>query len=116
MPSSSPVVQLAIDQLVAYNASDLDGFCACYHDDVCVLNEDGTESLRGMEAFRERYRPMFERGQFGGTVDERTTTGPHCVEREHYWRNNADGTRVQGTILVRYTERDGRIGTVQFFR
>jgi hypothetical protein len=110
------VVRLAIDQLAAYNAADLEAFCACYHDDVAVLDADGAVTVRGRTAFRERYRPMFARGQFGAHVDQRVQTGPHCVEREHYWRVEADGERVQGSLLVRYTERDGLIGTVQFFR
>lgn len=114
--TSPTVVQLAEQQLAAYNAADLDGFCACYHAEVVVLNEDGTESLRGQEAFRARYAPMFARGGFGATVDQRVQTGPHCVEREHYWRDEPDGSRTEGTILVRYTERDERIAVVQFFR
>ena len=59
------VVRLATDQLAAYNAADLDAFCACYHEDVVVLDDDGSESLRGAEAFRARYAPMFARGGFG---------------------------------------------------
>ena len=110
------VVRLATDQLAAYNTADLDAFCACYHEDVVVLNDDGSESLRGAEAFRARYAPMFARGGFGASIDQRVQTGPHCVEREHYWRVGADGARTEGTVLVRYTERDGHIAVVQFFR
>lgn len=112
----SAVVDLAIAQLVAYNAADLDGFCACYHPDVVVLDADGEISVQGKDAFRERYRPMFERGQFGATVDGRLEVGSHCVEREHYSRVGADGETVQGSLLVRYTERDGALAVVQFLR
>ena len=62
------VVRLATDQLTAYNAADLDAFCACYHEDVVVLDDDGSESLRGAEAFRARYAPMFARGGFVGQL------------------------------------------------
>ena len=115
MSAEAPVVRLATAQLVAYNAADLDAFCACYHPDVVVLDGDGTVSARGGAAFRDRYAPMFAGGDFGATVDQRVATGPHCVEREQYWRG-VDGERVTGEILVRYTERDGTIKTVQFLK
>ena len=112
----SAVEELATRQLAAYNAADLDGFCGCYADDVVVLDGDGAVSLRGAEAFRERYRPMFERGGFGASVDQRVQLGTHCVEREHYWRVGPDGERTEGSVLVRYTEQGGRIAVVQFLR
>ncbi len=114
--SDPAVVQLAIDQLAAYNAADLDAFCACYHADVVVLDADGVVSVRGNDAFRERYRPMFERGNFGASVDGRVHAGAHAVDCEQYWRIGPDGERTEGSILVRYTERDARIAVVQFFR
>jgi len=112
----SPVAELATAQLVAYNAADLDGFCACYHSDVVVLDADGKVTLKGKDAFRERYQPMFDQGQFGATVDGRLVVGPHCVEREHYSRVGVSGETVSGSVLVRYTERDGAIALVQFLR
>lgn len=114
--SESPVVQLAIDQLAAYNAADLDAFCACYHPDVVVLDAEGAHSLRGADAFRERYRPMFERGNFGASVDVRVHAGAHAVDSERCWRVGPDGERSEGALLVRYTEREGTIGVVQFLR
>ncbi len=110
------IEDLARRQLAAYNASDLDGFVACYHEDVVVLNA-GDEVLRGREAFRERYRNMFENLEFEGVVPQRLHHGAHCVDLEHYWRlDPATGERVEGTVLVRYRERDGLIGLVQFLR
>ncbi len=113
----SAIGQLATEQLRAYNAHDLDAFCACYHADVRVLDADGQEQFRGMDAFRERYRPKFEAGDFGATVDARLELASHCVERETWWLVQADtGERLIGTLLVRYTARDGRIGSVTFLR
>ena len=112
----SPIVQLAIDQLVAYNAADLEAFAACYHAYVVALDGEGAVTFEGREALRERYRPMFERGNFGATVDQRVCAGPHCVDSERFWRVGPDGLRVEGDLLVRYTERDGLIGVVQFLR
>ena len=111
-----PVVRLAIEQLAAYNAADLDAFCRCYHPEVVALDAAGEVTLRGIDAFRERYRPMFERGRFGATVDQRLHAGAHAVDSERFWRVGPDGERTEGALLVRYTERDGAIAVVQFLR
>ncbi len=112
----SVITDLAMRQLDAYNAADLDGFCACYHPDVVVF-DGGDESLRGVDAFRERYRGMFETWTFGASVDERLSCGPHAVDDEAWWRVDPEtGERSEGQVLVRYTEREGLIGTVQFLR
>jgi len=108
---TSLIRELAARQLAAYNAADLDAFCACYHPEVVVEN-DGEVTLQGIEAFRARYRAMFDAGGFSATVDERLAHGAHCVDREDYRR--ADGT--EGRVLVHYTLREGLIGRVQFWR
>ena len=105
------IVQLATKQLAAYNRADLDGFCACYHPDVQVFNGE-EEKPRGIEAFRKRYEDMFAKGGFGASVPTRISVGKHCVDLEHWWRANGK----TGEVIVRYTEKDGLIGTVQFLR
>lgn len=105
------IAQLATKQLAAYNRADLDGFCECYHPNVRVFNGE-IEKTPGIEAFRERYEEMFARGGFGASVPERISSGDHCVDLEHWWR---DGGKT-GKVLVRYTEKDGLIGIVQFLR
>lgn len=110
------VADLAAAQLAAYNAADLDAFCACYADDVTVLDAAGAVTCQGMEAFRERYRPMFERGNFGASVSTRLHLGDHAMDDEEYWRVGPDGARTEGRVLVRYTAHGDTIGVVQFFR
>jgi hypothetical protein len=105
------ITTLATNQLAAYNRADLDGFCACYHPDVRVFDGE-EEKPPGIEAFRSRYVDMFAKGGFGASVPTRMALGSHCVDLEHWWRANGQ----RGEVLVRYTERDGLIGTVQFFR
>ena len=110
----SRIAKLATEQLDAYNASDLEAFVACYHPNVRVLKGD-KESLTGREAFRERYRTMFESWEFGASVPDRITLGDHCVDFEEFWRIVPDsGERIEGQVLVRYQLRDNLIGTVQF--
>lgn len=113
----SDIVQLAATQLNAYNRADLVAFCACYHPDVVVYDENGQESLRGASAFRARYAPMFNRGHFGAEVTERISVGEHCVDLERYWREAVEGQEAtNGEVLVRYRLKDGLIGEVQFLR
>jgi hypothetical protein len=111
------IEELASRQLAAYNAADLDAFCACYHPDVVVLDADGRESVRGAAAFRARYESLFSRGGFGAEVPQRVVCGEHCVDYERYWREADEGQQaVSGELLVRYRLRDDLIGEVQFFR
>ena len=110
------VSELAQAQLDAYNASDLDAFCHCYHEEVVVL-DDREETLRGIEAFRARYVSLFEHWRFGASVPSRLAAGDHCVDHELWWRVDPNsGVRSEGEILVRYSARDGKIAVVQFLK
>ena len=110
------ITDLAAQQLNAYNAADLEAFAACYHSDVVVFHGDEAQ-FQGRDALREQYRPMFEQWSFGASVSERISTGPHCVDLEHWWRvDPSTNTRSEGDLLVRYTIRDDLIGTVQFLK
>ena len=112
------VLELAIAQLVAYNARDIVAFCACYADDVRVLDEHGVCTLDGLAAFRDVYGRMFaEHAVVGGVIEGRVVLEPHCVEDERWWRTHGTtGVESGGRVLVRYTAREGRIQTVQFMR
>ncbi len=108
---------LADAQLAAYNAADLDAFCACYHPGVKVLDADGAVTLQGLEAFRARYAPLFAEYAPGARVESRLVAEPHAVDDERWWRTRrSDGRRDEGRVLVRYTARDGLIAIVEFLR
>lgn len=55
----STLVAIAQAQLDAYNAQDLDAFCARFSDDVKVADLNGTLSLEGLPAYRARYAKVF---------------------------------------------------------
>jgi hypothetical protein len=108
---SARVLELAAAQLEAYNRASLDEFCACYSAEVIATREESELLCEGIKAFRERYRPMFERGGFGASVTERRLEEPSlyegglmsvsCVDSERWWRMN-EGERSEGEVWVRY--------------
>ena len=110
------IEELAQQQLDAYNRSDFDAFVACYHPDVRVFNGED-QSANGIDEFRNGYQSLFSEWLFGASVPQRISLNTHCVDLEAWWRIDPNtGERSEGQILVRYEERDGRIGTVQFLR
>lgn len=46
-------------QLAAYNAQDLDAYCACFADDIVIEDGAGAAISRGKAAMRENYARMF---------------------------------------------------------
>ena len=112
----TPIEQLAQRQLDAYNQADLDAFVACYHQDVRVFSGN-EQTISGIDQFRRQYQSLFESWQFGASVPQRLALNGHCIDFEEWWRiDPRTHERSEGQILVRYEERDGVIGTVQFLR
>lgn len=111
-------LDLAARQLAAYNAADLDAFCACFAEDVEVLGEDGAVQKRGMAEFRAGYSAMFAaHADVRATVSARLVLEPHVVEHEQWSRvRKSDGAALGGEVLVRYTAHAGKIRWVQFLR
>jgi hypothetical protein len=114
----SPVAELAAAQLEAYNRADIEAFCACYHEDVRVLDEQGEARTEGIEDFRAGYGAMFAKlREVRAEVDRRLVLGRHCVDLERWSRLDPEtGERSEGVVLVRYTERDGKLAIVEFLR
>ncbi|PIE24489.1 MAG: NTF2 enzyme family protein [Planctomycetota bacterium] len=110
------VVQLADAQLRAYNARDIDAFCACFHDQVIVLDADGQRNMEGIESFRERYAVLFGFADVRADIVGRVVHPPHLIEHELYSRKRTDDDAAEsGAVLVRYTEREGKLAVVQFW-
>lgn len=107
------LLDLVQAQLDAYNRHDLDAFCACYHPQVQLFEGEELVST-GREAFRERYAEMFAGGGFGASVPDRLLTERHCVDLEKWWIQMPGEEREEGTLLARYSLREGLIGAVQF--
>jgi hypothetical protein len=107
-------VALAAAQLVAYNARDIDAFCACFAEDVQVFDAHGAVTLDGIAAFRAAYADAFGAWEvFGAEVDRRDADGHVVVDHERWWRSRGDERR-EGRVQVTYTVRGGRIANVRF--
>ena len=106
------IVDLAARQLAAYNAADLESRALLPRG----RGAAETRVLCGRDALRDRYRPMFEGMEFGASVPDRLHRCPLRGSGALLACEPGLGERTEGTVLVRYTERDGLIGRVQFLR
>jgi hypothetical protein len=117
MTSMPAILALSEQQLKAYNAGDIEAFCACYHEEIVVLGEDGSASMKGMSSFRERYGQLFDEYEVKAWITERMLQGNHIVEKETWWRKaKASGEEFSGEVIVRYSEKDGKIGIAEFLK
>ena len=122
MADSRTVLDLSDAQLLAYNAQNIDAFCACFAEDVQVFDDAGNVTISGIAAFRERYGTLFAKWpSMGAAVVSRLHLEPHVVEHETYFRKDAAGVvQESGEVLVRYTQKAGpngpRIAFVEFLR
>ena len=112
------VLALSAAQLAAYNSQDIDAFCACFAENVRVLDEAGEVSIAGIEDFRARYDALFAKWpSMGASVLSRIHLEPHVVEHEAYFRKDAGGViQESGEVIVRYTRQGDRIALVEFLR
>ena len=99
-------------QLDAYNAQDLDAFCAFYADDAVLGAYGGETHTVGLAAIRERHAKLFaEFPQNKAKRVNRMVLGAHVVDHEHVVR----GPGVQPfEVVAIYTLADGKIVRVDF--
>jgi len=106
--------EIAQRQLDAYNAQDLDRFCAFFAEDVVVADYGGGETLRGMAAYRERYATLFAtHPQNHVTLLGRIAIGNTVIDHEEV-RRTPDAAPFH--VAAIYTIADGKIARVDFVR
>lgn len=113
--AATPVgIDIAQRQLDAYNAQDLDAFCACYASDVEIGEYPGPAAPVGREGLRSRYAALF--GEFPANrvaLLNRIAVGGVVVDHERVHRTpEAEPFEVAAV----YTVRDGLIARVDFIR
>ena len=100
-------------QVVAYNAQDLEAFCACYAEDCVIADLNGATTQSGMGALRERYATMFAQfPQNRARIVNRIAVGDIVVDHEEVSRT--PGQRFEAIAI--YTVKHGRIARVDFVK
>jgi hypothetical protein len=111
MPTAA---ELAQTQLDAYNAQDLDAFCAVFSDDVCVADLNGAVTLEGLSAYRARYAKLFADFPENRVVLlGRIAVGDVVVDHERVLRS---ASAEPFEVAAIYTVRDGKIARVDFVK
>ena len=109
--SSADIVQRQLD---AYNAQDLEAFCAFYAPDAVLAAYGSEPHTVGLEAIRERHRGLF--AQFPGNRAEllnRIVVGANVIDHERVLRASGGETFEVSPI---YTLAGGKIARVDFVR
>jgi len=101
-------------QLDAYNAQDLQRFCACYAPDAVLADLHGPAAQSGIAGVRERYAKLFtEHPENHAELLSRVCVGQVVVDEERISRGN-DAAPFRALAI--YTVRNGLIARVDFVR
>lgn len=102
--------EIVDQQLVAYNARDLDAYCALFAADAVLQVLNDRELARGSDAIRSYYRTRFGNPKLHCTVVARTTLGDYVIDHEQVV-GITEGTLE---VVAIYQVRDGLIRSVNF--
>lgn len=106
-------VDIVQRQLDAYNAQDIDAFCACFCEDCVLADLNGAVTEQGIVELRTRYAHVFERyASNEARLVNRIAVGNVVIDHEDIARSP---TQRFEAIAV-YTVRDGLIARVDFAR
>ena len=106
--------ELAQAQLDAYNAQDLDVFCACFSHDVVVADLNGAITTQGAEAYRARYAKVFaDYPKNEAVLLGRMAVGSVVMDHERVTRSPET---PPFEVIAIYTVREGKIARVDFVR
>lgn len=109
--SAADIVQ---GQLEAYNAQDLDAFCAFYADDAVLGTYGGDVATVGLAAIRERHAKLFaEFPQNRAELLNRIVVGANVIDHEQVLRAPG-GDAFQ--VAPIYTLAGGKIARVDFVK
>ena len=109
--SASVVVQAQLD---AYNAQDLEAFCACFSADAVLAELNGVMTHSGRSAVRGRYAELFAQyPRNRAELVNRIAVGDVVVDEERIER--APGETPFRAIAI-YTVKSGLIARVDFVR
>ncbi len=113
--STTSAAALAEAQLEAYNARDLDAFCACFAPDVEIYNFPDQLVLRGAEAFRARYAKRFKAPGLTAELLSRMVLGNTAIDHERIWFEGRELSTPVEAIAI-YSAHESLISRVDFIR
>ena len=106
------VEKIAQAQLDAYNAQDLDAYCAFFAKDVLVADLNGAVTTQGIEAYRTRYDGVFKQfPQNKAELLNRIVVGSTVIDHEKVVRSPG-GESFE--VIAIYTLADGKVARVDF--
>ena len=110
-PSNTDVVQA---QLEAYNAQDLDAYCAFFAEGVTVADLNGAVTTQSLEAYRARYAGVFAQfPQNRADILSSYMLGETVVLHETVARA-PDGDKFE--VMSIYTFEGDKVSRVEFIR
>lgn len=113
MSDSAEARRIANLQIEAYNACDLEAYCALLHDDAVLINLPGQDVFaQGMEQIREMYTRRFQTPGLRSDVIHRSEIGNIAIDREVIYTDG--NTPVD--IMAMYEVIDSKIKRVFFVR
>ncbi|MEO1486711.1 MAG: nuclear transport factor 2 family protein [Bacteroidota bacterium] len=97
-------------QVETYNARDLDGFAACYSEDVVVQEFPQSILYQGRETMKKNYKQFFRKTQNTSVeVIQRIAIGPYVIDKE---KALVDG-KITYQVAI-YTLKNGEIEDMTF--
>lgn len=107
-------LEIVQGQLEAYNAQDIDRYCAFFAEDCIVSDLNGAIAQKSRGEIRERYiKAWAQFPQNKATIVNRIEVGNTIIDHEDVERAPG-GERFQ--VIAIYTLRDGLIARVDFAR
>ncbi|MBC7770802.1 MAG: SgcJ/EcaC family oxidoreductase [Phycisphaerales bacterium] len=100
-------------QVEAYNAQDLDAFCACFAEDCVIADLNGAVTQAGAASIRTRYAEMFKQyPQNRARIVNRIVVGDVVIDHEEVARTPGQGFEAAAI----YTVKNGLIARVDFVK
>ncbi len=111
MNHNAPPREIVDRQVLAYNARDIDAFCALFGSNAVIsrLNVD-QENIRGIDSIRTYYAARFKNPRLHCETKARMELGNFVIDHE---QATGVGEGLLEVIAI-YEVRDSRIQTVRF--
>lgn len=101
-------------QVRAYNARDLEGFLACFAEEVVIEDANGQMRMTGREAMREQYgQVVADFPDIEYEILTRIRVGSYVVDEEHVTGGPSGDIRA---IAIYRLDSGGLIDRVRFLR